>query len=426
MGGFFGAERYARRVQRRQNFGKVALGALRMFPGIGAAIPGGVNMSGMGDYNIRYNSIMNGGDGSTETDYVPALSNGGTRGSVRVSHREYIRDVSSTTGFLNLPFAINPANSSCFPWLATLARNFQEYQIHGMVFHYVSQSSDALNSTNTALGSVVMSTDYNSGNAPYASKQAAENAEYTVSCKPSCSLVHGIECDPAMTVNQGHLYISPFSDGTVPTGQDIKFYNLANFQFMTQGSQASATIGELWVSYDISLIKPIDNGQLNQSAADHFALDTLGQSTGTTYNFGSKTPVKLLSGVGTTITHVAGDNTITFPQSSIGGTVYMVSYNCTGSATTGSAALGTVTVNSGAEFLDVLTTTGTASHTAAGNGAGVATQMSLFCIVRITSAATLTSPAIITFGSTSQNLPNNGNGDLIIAQLPSLFGVLPP
>ena len=67
------------------------------------------------------------------------------------------------------------------------------------------------------------------------------------------SVFHPIECDPKVTA-QEVLYIR--STG-VPDGDDQRLYDWGNFQIATSGFQgASVTIGELWVTYDIALIKP--------------------------------------------------------------------------------------------------------------------------------------------------------------------------
>jgi len=222
--------RYNRRIDRRRRFGNTVKGAWN------ALLP---LVRGSGDYTIDGNSQQ-----------VPQFASGRT---FRISHREYIQDVESSIGFVNSTFPLNPANAACFPWLSNIALNFQEYIVHGMVFQFVSTSADALNSTNTALGTVIMGTDYNAANLPYASKQAAENAEFTVSCRPSMSLRHAIECDPHQSPI-GELYIRT---GAQPSDTDIRLYDLGRFQIATQGMQAaSVNIGELWVTYQVALFKP--------------------------------------------------------------------------------------------------------------------------------------------------------------------------
>lgn len=59
--------------------------------------------------------------------------------------------------------------------------------IEGMYLEYRTMSADALNSTNTALGQVIMSAQYNAGNPDFTNKQEMENYEGGVSVKPSQS-----------------------------------------------------------------------------------------------------------------------------------------------------------------------------------------------------------------------------------------------
>lgn len=410
MSGFYSPERYAMRRQRRADI-KRSLG--QAFGLARRVIPGGVSMVGLGDYQIKYNSLMGGGEGSGSTDYVPSLSNTGSRGSVRIQHREYLQDVNSSTSFVNTPFVLNPSNSACFPWLSNMALNFQEYKFHGLVFHYVSLSAEALNSTNTALGAVIMSTDYNAASKPYASKAAAENSEYTVSTKPSCSLVHGIECDPMMTVNQGHLYISPYANGTAPTGEDPKTYNMGTFQFMTQGSQAVANIGELWVSYDVELIKPIDNSIINRSAVDHFQLVNVAPSVSSAgYLFGSSNLVKVNTVGGSITTSNATTSTYTFPLTAVPGQVYLITYNTIGVATTITAPTIATTYLTFNTIFD-----NDQYYNVYSNGTSSTTFIFLFCVT-IGPGATNGVQATIGF-STPGAVPSSSTGDLIVTQVPA-------
>jgi len=404
---------YQMRSARRREFA----GYLSGFAG--STIGKGVipRILGQGDYNIVSNSIINGGGDSS---VAPQFESSNSFRSIRVAKREYITDVQSSINFTNTVYQINPANVALFPWLSSIAQNFQEYRIHGMVLQYTSLSSDALNSTNTALGAVIMSTDYNAANAPYSSKASAENAEYTVSTKPSQSLIHGIECDPMQTVNQGHLYISPLNNGRAPAGEDIKTYNLGTFQFMTQGSQAVATIGELWVSYDIELIKPVEGAQLNRSAADHYSCFDCGNSGAGGFLFGTTRNADSL-GVGTTITSGnLANNKIEFPASAITGQKYLILYQVNGSAVT--IARPTF-VNTAVDFLQVWETSGTPDTTLVTgpqNGLAATTSFMMGFIVQINNTVSLSNRASIVFDMTAKTLPT-GDGDLMIIQLPQTF-----
>lgn len=197
----------------------------------------------MGDYKVNDNTLLEGNG-------VPKMHAG--KHSVTISHREYLGDITSSTAFLNRVYTINPGSSNTFPWLSNIAGMFQSYRIKGMLFEFNSTSADALNSVNTALGTVVMSTQYNVALPQFTSKAEMEQYEYTVAGRPSRNLIHVIECDPKLQVME-HLFTRT---GTLPAGQDYQFYDWGTFQLATVGMQAAATIGELWVSYEVEFLKP--------------------------------------------------------------------------------------------------------------------------------------------------------------------------
>lgn len=207
---------------------------------------------GLGDYKVKRNSLMGlGGQRGVSGVYGPPRVQNSLNG-IRISHREFISDVKSTTTFENTVFRIQPGDQTVFPWLSQVALNFEQYRFHGLIFEYRATSADALNSTNTALGTVIMGTDYNVYADPFTNKQQMENNEYTTSTKPSNSMMHPIECHP----RESQVDIRFTRTDVLPTQGDLRLYDVGNFQFATVGSQAEATIGELWCSYDIEFFKP--------------------------------------------------------------------------------------------------------------------------------------------------------------------------
>lgn len=217
-------------------------------------------LTGFGDYKVAQNTLMTGAP--------PSVSNSkqGSGGAVRISHKEYIGDIlssASASTFSIEKFPIQPGSPKTFPWLSTVANQFQEYELNGMIFHFRSMSADALNSTNTALGSVMLSTDYNAVSPAFASKSEMENAQYANSIKPSESVIHAIECARQSSV-LSNLYVR--SDEVVSSANDIRFYDLGNFYIASTGMQGtSVNLGELWVSYDVSLYKPRLWGTLGEN-----------------------------------------------------------------------------------------------------------------------------------------------------------------
>ena len=213
-------------------------------------------ITGFGDYEVDKNSLLQ------ETNGPPMVVNSGKAFTVR--HREYIGEVfsgpnlapgSSVTSFDIKSYQIQPGDRQTFPWLAPLAENFEQYRIDGMVFEYKSMYSDAVVSaaTNGALGTVILATEYNAAASTFNSKQKMENYEFAQSAKPSLSILHPIECARSESV-LNELYVR---NATVTGSQDLRMYDFGKFQIATQGiSSTNLVLGELWVTYEITFMKP--------------------------------------------------------------------------------------------------------------------------------------------------------------------------
>jgi len=169
---------------------------------------------------------------------------------------EYIRDIitSPTIGAFSLTsYDVNPGLESSFEWLSQVAANYEEYSIRGLYYEFRSMSADALNSTNTALGQVIMAASYNANNPVFTNKQMMENYQGGISAKPSINMRFFLECAKNQSVLD-ELYVRANS---VPEGQDQRLYDLAKFQVATNGFQAAnVNVGELWVCYEVVLRKP--------------------------------------------------------------------------------------------------------------------------------------------------------------------------
>jgi len=99
---------------------------------------------------------------------------------------------------------------------------------------------------------VIMATQYDATRPQFTSKSQMENSEFASSCRQSSSMYHPIECARSQDVLQ-ELYIR---SGSNP--QDPRFTDFGNFALATVGQQASSVnIGELWVTYEIELMKPV-------------------------------------------------------------------------------------------------------------------------------------------------------------------------
>lgn len=232
---------------------------------IGAALGGGVNtILGMGSYDVRANSLWGNGDGQ-----VPFMHKAGE--TIRLTHREYIRDLYSSdvpNTFKKETIEFNPGLESVLPWASKIANAFTEYQLLGCVVYFKSSSTDALASTNTALGSVLMAAQYNMNIDEFGDKQDMLNSMWAMEGKPSCDLALPIECDPSQ--NQFGIHNIRSDDNF--SGDNQNEYDHCRITIATDGMQgAGINLGQLWIAYDMELRKPVMNsGQNVEVKADHY------------------------------------------------------------------------------------------------------------------------------------------------------------
>jgi len=248
------------------------------------------SITGIGDYTVKHNTLLNAAD---PPEFVSPVS--GKR-CVCVRHREFISDVSGSIAFTNQQtLNLNPGLSATFPWLNRIAEQFEEYAIVGLVFQFKSTSAASITSgTNTAMGTVMMATQYNVNSPAFTDKVHLENYEFSTSCKPYENALHPVECDPSQNVSR-ELYVR--NDSLVTTGQDLRLYDMGLFQLSTVGFQSANIIGELWASYDIELYKPRIAVASSRSIDEHFVipLSTAAapftiSSTGVTVSSSSRIP----------------------------------------------------------------------------------------------------------------------------------------
>jgi len=323
----------ARKAQRkpkgtkRRSFNVVRLGQRvgKLFAGRSGGMVGAEagrlfrKLTGFGDYKVNSNTLMPG-----STDRLPAFIN--NRAGTRIQHREYLFDVvtSASIGAFSVEeVPIQPALLSSFPWLSASGEQYQEYTINGMVYEFKSNSYNALASTNTASGTVIMTTNYNTLDPPFTTKFQMEQSQFTCSAKPSVDLLHPIECSKIETPTSV-LYTRA---GPGALG-DLRLYDWGTFNLATVGMQgASTNIGELWVTYDITLFKPKLGSAVDVS--DHYLLPLANVTVNGPAYFGGTAHPPILtsqSDMGTTLTSTAGGgnlDTINWPPGYTGKVLVM-------------------------------------------------------------------------------------------------------
>jgi len=214
--------------------------------------------TGMGEYQAEANDLLQ--SSKSTMGVVPQFASQAEE-HVIISRREYVSEIfgppaGAGQAFTLQAFPINPGLERTFPWLSQIAQNYDEYEIHQLVFTFKSTTTESTSATNGQVGMVILNTNYNAGAANFQDK--AEMQQYTgvASTRLTESCQHFVECDP--TKNSGSVgeYIRA---NPIIEGQDIKSYDHGKFQIAIANAAAeyaNVSLGELWVSYTILLRKP--------------------------------------------------------------------------------------------------------------------------------------------------------------------------
>jgi hypothetical protein len=204
-------------------------------------------------------------------------------------------------------FLLQPGDNNTFPWLAGIAAKFQQYRIRGMVFHYVPTSGYAVSGTNPALGSVMFQTSYRSNDNPPDSKVEMMNEYWACESAPADSLIHPIECSPKENPFSVH-YVRNLD---TPANDSPLMYDIGKTFIATQGMPANGNIvGDVWVSYEVELSKPVIRSSVSATVRDCSFYITGGTQESP---FGAN--LSLASGQ---IMCTASGRTLTFPTGIVG------------------------------------------------------------------------------------------------------------
>lgn len=211
------------------------------------------NWSGLGDYKVVANSLIQGHIGGGATN---AIITRPERGMTVIRHREYVGEIKNhptIAGELFVQkFEINPANKNTFPWLSGIAKNWDRWKPLGIIFEF--QSTVSSNASDSSLGSILTTTDYDVLDAVPTSKQAILNSSYSTQTRMDQHMIHGIECDPSL-LQRTVFYTGEPKDDILKTAQ-IRDYNMGNFFIATAGGNITpnTAVGELYCHFEIGLL----------------------------------------------------------------------------------------------------------------------------------------------------------------------------
>jgi len=253
--------------------GGTAVGGYFGAPIMGGTVGTGLGASlsrwlGTGDYKVNQNSLVTKAASGT----IPSMHKEGQ--SIIVRHKEFISEVRGAINFtVRQALPINPGLPTTFPWLSGIASQYSEYKVRGMVYHYVPTSGNAVASTNAALGSVMIQTSYRATEAVPTSKMEMLNEYWSSEAVPSADFCHPIECDP----KENPFNVQYVRTGALPTTENQLMYDLGRTMVAVAGQQVDdKVLGDLWVTYEIELKKPVLTNANNFNIQAFSASNTVG------------------------------------------------------------------------------------------------------------------------------------------------------
>jgi len=269
---------------------------------------------GSGDYSTNttaVNSLMKGSSSTTSA----LASFGSTSGGIRLQHREYIEDVyaGATNSFSIASYPVNPGLASTFQYLSQIANNFEEYIFHGLVFEFVSTTSPYL--SGGAMGSVVISMEYDAALAAFTSKPQMENSDFAISARPDTSIMYGVECKD-QPLNGRYV-----RGGATLSSQPINLTDIGTLYIANQNTSITQgqSLGELWVTYDVEFRKP--HISPSRWGIAHF----YGTASATSSVTPLPSTLPLAYAAGSLFGTAISSNLIKFPNANLGDT-YMITY----------------------------------------------------------------------------------------------------
>nr|BCH36664.1 coat protein [Sikte waterborne virus] len=166
-----------------------------------------------------------------------------SKGSVTVTHRELISQIDTSAalsvnkGVTNL-YRVNPSNSVLFPWLQTLATNFDQYTFERVRLQYVPLCGT------TTTGRVALYFDKDSQDDPPSNRIELANMAHLTETSPWAEASLNIPTDR----------IKRFTNDSATT--DTKLIDLGQIGVGTYGSTGVAAAGDLFIHYTVTFYEP--------------------------------------------------------------------------------------------------------------------------------------------------------------------------
>jgi hypothetical protein len=197
----------------------------------------------------------------------PVFSTSKVKGdaAVIVRHREYLDDIDGTTAYDFSQYPLQPGIGQGFPWLSNMASNYESYTFRKLAYIYEPTCS-----TSTA-GTVMMGIDYDAADDPPGSKTELMSFHGAVRSAPWASCCCGTDKrDLEKLAKQRYVRL-----GNLDPNLDLKTYDAGYLVIATQGMTSGATVGELFVEYEVEFQTPqLNINEILDATSSHLFTST--------------------------------------------------------------------------------------------------------------------------------------------------------
>lgn len=180
-----------------------------------------------------------------------------------IVHREFIGQVkvgASTNFSIAKTVQINPGLQASFPWISSIAKNYESYRFNSLNFEYVPMVSA------TSTGKVMMFVDYDALDDPPTNDTTLLNSAGAVSTQVWSNVVLR-----SMPEQMNKAFKSKFiRTGSVPSGSDLKTYDAGMLYVATSGATANSVIGDIYANYSVDLLTPQLNDAVRTDTSQSF------------------------------------------------------------------------------------------------------------------------------------------------------------
>lgn len=169
----------------------------------------------------------------------PNYRPGKINGTMLISHREYLGELSGSTTFGVVSYPINPGLASTFPWLGGIANSYEKYRIKSMTFEFVNIAATS------ERGRVTLAVDYDVLDSVPTNK---------VDLFQICGASEGPIWEPlTIKVKPSELLFT--RNGSL-SNVDLKTYDAGRFIAAISNAADTSIKGELFVTYEVELSIP--------------------------------------------------------------------------------------------------------------------------------------------------------------------------